>query len=1394
MLICQFDRKLVASLAFGFLFSICLLSEPLHAQPSPTSTNCGSGHQVVPPNTSLATGIAQITANSFNGTMSYSISYSGLSGPPIGVGLYSGDCNQAGPLVLNIVAPFNSPILGVTTPLNSSDFNKLITGRLYLVIRTAQYPAGEIRFQLFGTTCGICIDCNGNGLPDLCDISCSAPCNTVVGCGTSLDTNSNLRPDDCEEIPSCNPNVPCCLDVVYIMETELSDGLGAPGAMCTSIAATAATLNYQGVSYRATVLGIDEDRDDNSNYSCLTDNVKSLYGSSVPGGGKLSKCFLNADGKHEDWGRAVSIVASRHAWLPNCKRLIVPITDSAPHCGSPCKIKGKDKKTVDNAIQQSLANNVTVMPVVLSGSGTDQCEYELTSHIASKTELLWDAHPFHPNDVNLPFGFVAHVAAKCCVTPPQQPFIEGWWPFDHELTSDALPFMSDLTRGRPGFYQEPAFNNGSIITSGKVSTGLLLDGKDDNVVINPISPDPLDFPTGSFTLDAWVTVAASKPEQTLISKQSQSSPFRGYRFYLKNNRPALTLISSNQTLDFVSSQTIVADQSWHLLMVSVERGSVRTVTFFIDGEYAGIFTIPPLFGSISNNGPILIGGPVLTSPNPSGPSWKGKIDEVEIFSKALTQSESCRIARAGTGGKCKKNQNCLGHCSGNLIPNGSFECGQGAACPQNLSGNDGLGGLFDWTHSASGCQDLPAWVGDESHQGDCSYDSQGRNSKNWATSGAHGSRFGWLDVDYNLLCQPIRQECLATQLHQQLLAGHQYKLSWAAIAKKRKTLCLEQAVLEVSIAGDPIDFGQGWGGEGTNGQRIAPGKKDLWGPHGVVFTPTSMMTNPASSIPRQFVMKARRGRGLVIDAACLRLVGSPKLAYQFQTFLGSNFTPDAINGLNGLILGNPTLVPGQVSNAFLFDGQDDAITTNDNSVLNFGTGSFSIGMWIYPQTSSLTTMPAYSPLVRKLNSSGVGYVMYLEGGRLALRIQGSTAFKEIVAPLSSVQVKPRRWSYVAVSVDRPSSGSGSISLYVNGVIVGSLDIAGFTQDLTNNGHLIVARWPTTPSTPQLSFRGIMDELYLHSSSLSEDEIFGLASSGRNPTATQEFVVMPTGSAYCQNGAQSQHTTVRPLICNYTSSEQRYNFIPTAVLAADDPLDECDIDGPTGFSPSRGQVRVLPGQCFELPITINRPAGLTTSNRACFSLEVENTLTQDTITSSEEYTLLGGSNLWCKTSVSAARSAPLNATINIPLTVENQGTSSTTLNYEVRSTSFDLQAGTKISLNNQSLGSPIIGSTLVASGQATNISFQAKPRQFLRNIPELLTLWIDINGDSILDPVDTIPLTTTVGDCNANAQQDDTEIVTGNSPDCNNNLVPDICDIGTVSTDLNFNTNPDECDL
>jgi len=105
------------------------------------------GSNEVPPNTSAATGTAEATLDTDTKFLTYTITYSGLTGPAMGAHFHgpSEPGKNAG-----IVLPFKtvqSPIQGTAT-LTDSQAADLLAGKWYANIHTAANPGGELRGQM----------------------------------------------------------------------------------------------------------------------------------------------------------------------------------------------------------------------------------------------------------------------------------------------------------------------------------------------------------------------------------------------------------------------------------------------------------------------------------------------------------------------------------------------------------------------------------------------------------------------------------------------------------------------------------------------------------------------------------------------------------------------------------------------------------------------------------------------------------------------------------------------------------------------------------------------------------------------------------------------------------------------------------------------------------------------------------------------------------------------------------------------------------------------------------------------------------------------------------------------------------------------------------------------
>ena len=144
-----------------------------------------------------------------------------------------------------------------------------------------------------------------------------------------------------------------------------------------------ANLAEQGLAVDAHLLGITDTGE--RGFSCLTDSLLNLLDGTVPG--ELDTCvFPEGPSPSESWGPATAIVAERWSWLEGARRVIVPIGDEGPCNGTRlegCNDPGDDRDTIENAIAVAVFHDVTVSPIM--GTGSDECTLTLASRLADGT-------------------------------------------------------------------------------------------------------------------------------------------------------------------------------------------------------------------------------------------------------------------------------------------------------------------------------------------------------------------------------------------------------------------------------------------------------------------------------------------------------------------------------------------------------------------------------------------------------------------------------------------------------------------------------------------------------------------------------------------------------------------------------------------------------------------------------------------------------------------------------------------------------------------------------------------------------------------------------------------------------------------------------------------------
>lgn len=131
---------------------------------------------------------------------------------------------------------------------------------------------------------------------------------------------------------------------------------------------------------------------------------------------------------------------------------------------------------------------------------------------------------------------------------------------------------------------------------------------------------------------------------------------------------------------------------------------------------------------------------------------------------------------------------------------------------------------------------------------------------------------------------------------------------------------------------------------------------------------------------------------------------------------------DLVAGNNGRLAGGPARVSGIVDLGLSFDRLDDYVQVPDGSLLDVGTGDFSIDAWV--QTASGTGVRV---LLDKRSPEPTGYSLFISFGRLGLQLAQGGTYANYV---SNAFVATGQPVHVAVTVDRDQADG--IRFYLNG--------------------------------------------------------------------------------------------------------------------------------------------------------------------------------------------------------------------------------------------------------------------------------------------------------------------------------------------------------------------------
>ena len=237
---------------------------------------------------------------------------------------------------------------------------------------------------------------------------------------------------------------------------------------------------------------------------------------------------------------------------------------------------------------------------------------------------------------------------------------------------------------------------------------------------------------------------------------------------------------------------------------------------------------------------------------------------------------------------------------------------------------------------------------------------------------------------------------------------------------------------------------------------------------------------------------------------------------------GEGTANDSVGTNNGTLQGGVSFAPGEVGQAFVFNGSSTSVQVPASSNLNVGLGAgFTLETWINP-------VDIYSHIVEMLlewnnGARGIGVHLALSVGAygdIYANIRDTTGGDHAIYTSGSL-VATNVLQHVALTYDK---ASGVAVIYLNGAAVTNKNLGSFIPQTSYN--LYFGKRASGPFSGSY-FNGLMDELSLYNRALSSDEISAIyiaGSAGKCFTVPPSITTQPTNQTVTVGGTATFSVT------------------------------------------------------------------------------------------------------------------------------------------------------------------------------------------------------------------------------------------------------------------------------
>lgn len=295
------------------------------------------------------------------------------------------------------------------------------------------------------------------------------------------------------------------------------------------------------------------------------------------------------------------------------------------------------------------------------------------------------------------------------------------------------------------------------------------------------------------------------------------------------------------------------------------------------------------------------------------------------------------------------------------------------------------------------------------------------------------------------------------------------------------------------------------------------------------------------------------------DVSVMRVSCAPAPSDMVAWYTGDDTTPsDLLGQHDGAYVGFPVSSVDWIvgGGALEFHAPDTYAIVPDHNDLDFGTGDFSIDMWV-----KTTANTGVQSLVDKRVASAtgavgaVGYAVFLFNGALSVQLADPPLahFNYI----SALPVADGNWHFVAVTVDRDDPTGMGMKLYVDGSSQ-TFDPRNRQGNLDNTASLLIGARQSTLGGGV--FTGLMDEIEVFERALTPaevEEIYWAGSAGKCKCEP-----LPDGSGCRSTSCPDQNHSCQATQLEYEPMTEQYRVTDCDCLSAE----ACHVGLLTNFPP------------------------------------------------------------------------------------------------------------------------------------------------------------------------------------------------------------------------------------